>query len=177
MLGEQKPLPTSNNLALVVHGSNSENKGDSHSNQRGNQLWCDHCQRPHHTRNTCQKIHGKPANWKEKVNKSYLKSYYTATELRPKLNDSKISVSLTKEQMEHLYKLLTPTSLPNNSSTSLLAQKYTFSFALNGVTQRQESWIIDSGATDHMTRCANLFSTYTPIQEILRLKLKMVPYQ
>ena len=32
MLGEQKPLPTSNNLALVVHGSNSENKGDSHSN-------------------------------------------------------------------------------------------------------------------------------------------------
>ena len=63
--------------------------------------------------------------------------------------------------MEQLYKLLTPTSLPNNLSTSPLAQKGTFSFALNGVTQREESWIINSGATNNMTRCSNLFSTYT----------------
>ena len=63
--------------------------------------------------------------------------------------------------MEQLYKLLTLASLPNNLSTSLLAQKGTFSFALNGVTQRQESLIIDLGTTDHMTGCANLFSTYT----------------
>ena len=65
--------------------------------------------------------------------------------------------------MEQLYKLLTPASLPNNSSTSLLAQKDTFSVALNGVTQRQESWIIHLGATYHMIRCSNLFSTYTPV--------------
>ena len=64
--------------------------------------------------------------------------------------------------MEQLYKLLKPASLSNNSSTSRLAQKGTFSFALNGVTQRQQSWIIDLGATNQMTRCSNLFSTYTP---------------
>ena len=25
--------------------------------------WCDHCQRPYHTKATCWKLHGKPANW------------------------------------------------------------------------------------------------------------------
>ena len=113
----------------------------------------------------------KTNNWKEKVNKSDPKGYQTATKPSPKPNDSKVSVSLTKKQMEQLYKLLTPTSLPNNSSTSLLAQKGTFSFALNGVTQRQESWIIDLGATDHMTGCANLFSTYTSSLRNFKVKI------
>ena len=27
-------------------------------------VWCDHCNRPCHTRETCWKIHGKLANWK-----------------------------------------------------------------------------------------------------------------
>ena len=26
--------------------------------------WCDHCNRPYHTRETCWKIHGRPGNWK-----------------------------------------------------------------------------------------------------------------
>ncbi|XP_073037355.1 uncharacterized protein [Primulina eburnea] len=30
--------------------------------------WCDHCRKPGHTRETCWKIHGKPANWKPRVN-------------------------------------------------------------------------------------------------------------
>ena len=161
MLEEQKPLPTLDNLVLAVRGSNSAYKGDSHSNQRGNRLWCGHCQCPIIPATLVGKIHGKPANWKKKVNKSDPNGYHTAAEPSPKPNNSNASVSLTKEQMEQLYKLLTPTSLPNNLSTSPLAQKGTFSFALNGVTQREESWIINSGATNNMTRCSNLFSTYT----------------
>ena len=27
-------------------------------------VWCDHCNKPRHTRDTCWKIHGKPTNWK-----------------------------------------------------------------------------------------------------------------
>ncbi|XP_019056073.1 PREDICTED: uncharacterized protein LOC109115911, partial [Nelumbo nucifera] len=28
--------------------------------------WCDHCRKPWHTRETCWKLHGKPAGWKKK---------------------------------------------------------------------------------------------------------------
>ena len=38
MLGGQKPLPTSDNSAQAVRDSNLANKGDSHSNQKGNRL-------------------------------------------------------------------------------------------------------------------------------------------
>ncbi|KAL9414531.1 hypothetical protein AB3S75_042907 [Citrus x aurantiifolia] len=31
------------------------------------QVWCDFCHKPRHTRETCWKIHGKPANWKGKA--------------------------------------------------------------------------------------------------------------
>ena len=27
-------------------------------------VWCDHCNKPRHTRETCWKLHGKPADWK-----------------------------------------------------------------------------------------------------------------
>jgi hypothetical protein len=28
--------------------------------------WCEHCKKPWHTKETCWKLHGKPANWKPK---------------------------------------------------------------------------------------------------------------
>ncbi|KAL6342999.1 hypothetical protein AAG906_017019 [Vitis piasezkii] len=36
---------------------------DNRAESRGNKKWCDHCQKPNHTKNTCWKLHGKPANW------------------------------------------------------------------------------------------------------------------
>ena len=36
--------------------------------------WCDHCHNPYHTKETCWKIHGKPANWKGKNQKKQQKA-------------------------------------------------------------------------------------------------------
>ena len=45
----------------ISHGRSSITaKGEM---QRAKQ-WCDHCNKPYHTRDTCWKLHGKPANWK-----------------------------------------------------------------------------------------------------------------
>ncbi|KAL6312307.1 hypothetical protein AAG906_004897 [Vitis piasezkii] len=56
MLGGSTIL-TIETSALATRGS------DNHAKSRGNKKWCDHCQKPNHTKDTCWKLHGKPANW------------------------------------------------------------------------------------------------------------------
>lgn len=68
------------------------------------------------------------------------------------------NLNLTKEQTEQLYKLLTPT----NPGNSCLAQKSTSILPFGGLSEREEQWIIDSGATNHMTGGEKLFATYNP---------------
>nr|KYP62484.1 hypothetical protein KK1_017020 [Cajanus cajan] len=82
-----KPLPTLKEAFAMVRREESRRKvmlqnnptiEDPHLNSalvsRKNDLktirpkeaktWCDHCQKPYHTKETCWLIHGKPADWK-----------------------------------------------------------------------------------------------------------------
>lgn len=81
-------------------------------------------------------------------------------------------INLNKEQLERLYKLLSPDKI---TGTSLVAQQVNFfspstltahegylHLALSCAQEKLRSWIIDSGASDHMTGCAQLFSSYIP---------------
>ena len=58
-----KSNSTTNGYALVT---NNFNKDDKKYGKKDGKLWCDHCERYYHTRETCWKIHGKPPNWKKK---------------------------------------------------------------------------------------------------------------
>ena len=170
MLGESKPSIFVDNSALAAWGPKTTNRGDTRNPQRRN-LWCDHCQRTNHTRETCWKLHGKPANGKEnRTNKHESKGFQTSIESAPIVSN----LSLNKEQLEKLYKLLTQASSSGSiteSSSSHLAQKGALLTALSGVTKEPEPWIIDSGATDHMTGCAKLFSSYTPRPGNVKVKI------
>ena len=84
--------------------------------------------------------------------------------------------------MEKFVKLLTPKkSLSQNqpqkgqpshtTGTSLLAQKGTFLTALSGTTSKFDPCVIDARATDHMTGCAHLFSSYKPSPGNLKVKI------
>lgn len=44
----------SQSSVLAVHHSTSQSKD--------HKLWCDHYNKPHHMRDTCWKLHGKPTN-------------------------------------------------------------------------------------------------------------------
>ena len=68
-------------------------------------------------------------------------------------------VSLAKEQMEYLSKILSENKIPG---TSLMLQKGIPLTAFSGLTKKSKLWIIDSGAIDHMTGCEKLSSSYTP---------------
>ena len=117
-----------------------------------------------HTKDTCWDIYGKPADWKPRSNgrDSWANNATTDSTSQPKSNP------FSKEQLDLLQKLLQqslqpkppqPTSI---TGTGSIAQKGNFLSALNAKQKRTRPWIVDSGASDHMTGDANVFDTYDP---------------
>lgn len=56
MLGEHKDKkdPTiTDNAAMVVRNQESPSTNGSRARRKTGQLWCDHCSKPRHTRDTC----------------------------------------------------------------------------------------------------------------------------
>ena len=121
---------------------------------RSGNLWCEHCQRSNHNHENCWKLYGKPQNWKDnKGNRSTSQNprgFQIASEPGNKTGENLLNVSLNKDKLEQLYKLLTPSaatvSSPLGLNTSFLAQKGTFRTALSNTTEKLDPWIIDSGA-------------------------------
>ena len=51
--------------SVYVAGKNEGKKDDKDS------IWCDHCQKPRHTRDSCWKIHGRPVNLPQNFGKGH----------------------------------------------------------------------------------------------------------
>ena len=80
----------------------------------------------------------------------------------------------SKEQIEVLQKLFNqslPAAVPTVVGTGSLAQKGNFLSALNVKKEKLSPWIIDSGASDHMTGDEKLFSTYNPCYKNLTVRI------
>ena len=158
-----KPLTEMENSALVSRSTESDG-------ERRKKPQCDHCKKPGHTKETCWKIHGKPPNWKKKSG-SENRAFQASHEENQGQQVTSEAFPFTKEQLEHLYNLFQSPQFRVNPSCSL-AQKGNFVTALLSVNSSQtNSWIIDSGATNHMTSCSNFFSTYKPCAENKKFKI------
>lgn len=85
-------------------------------------------------------------------------------------------IQFSKEQVEHLYRLLNQASIsshslsPNLGSCSV-AQFGNYHTALKSSVKSKEPWIIDSGACDHMTSCYNLFYSFVPCSSNTTIKI------
>ncbi|KAI5400681.1 hypothetical protein KIW84_065529 [Lathyrus oleraceus] len=112
-------------------------------------LWCDHCKREWHTRETCWKLEDKPSNWKKKSACAFQVSNSDQGQQPPPSQ-----FPLTTEQLDRLYKLLeTPTpscSIATKGNSAFLS------------VSPSHTWIVDSGASDHMTCESTMFSSYGP---------------
>jgi len=111
-------------------------------------LVCEYCGRNRHTRETCFKLHGRPNNSKDGK---------FGDRPMPTTNDD-ASSPFTKEQMDHLLKLLKFNSSPN-THVGIMAQTCK-DFSALSVQNHSNPWIIYSRASEHMTNCSHLFSSY-----------------
>ena len=144
-------------------------------------LWCDHCNCTGHTRDTCWKIHGKPANWTPRRQPEGRGFQAQTSTSDPNINFNKsegfesATIRLNKEQIEQLYKLLNQSSLTRTNGNSNIgscsvAQKGTLLTALNAIRTKGMVWIVDSRALDHMTGTTKVFSSYIPCDEGQKIK-------
>ena len=127
MMGSQTASPVTESSALAAHGTQYQH---SDNQQRKGRPWCDHYRKPDHTRETCWKIHGKPANWKptrvsnDRESRSNMAS---ADEKSTPVEQTPFS----KEQMEILQKMFhqsqqSPTNFTSMIRTRSLAHKGNF---------------------------------------------------
>lgn len=103
----------------------------------------------------------KPANWKprEKNPQQSVPTSHSAEQ-----------ILLNKEQVEQLLKLIPPRSGSNTlTSGSLIAHTGNFPFGFLS-SSTLAPWIIDSGASDHMTS-TSLFHCYTPSASNQKVKI------
>ncbi|RVW21058.1 Retrovirus-related Pol polyprotein from transposon TNT 1-94 [Vitis vinifera] len=162
MLGTQNSSKNLENSALVARGTQSNN--NNHQTKK-NRPWCDHCRKPGHTKETCWHLHGKPADWKPSRPQQNREGWgYTATAEEDTSGTSSNPGPFSKEQLEALQKMFQHTlqSTGTTIGTASVAQKGIFSHALNVRQENHTTWIVDSGASDHMTGNLMVFHEYTP---------------
>ena len=64
MLGKKSSESHSVETSALVSQEVTAYKAQTRRNEDKPRVWCDHCNKPRHTRETCWKLHGKLANWK-----------------------------------------------------------------------------------------------------------------
>ncbi|KAJ7972159.1 Retrovirus-related Pol polyprotein from transposon TNT 1-94 [Quillaja saponaria] len=119
-------------------------------------LQCDYCGKTRHTRDTCWKLHGRPTRGRggRFVGPPRSRAHVSDTvESSPSTGSS----ALNPEEMQHLRRLMA--KLDGCPSTSAASSHHALG---THSTTDSEPWIIDSGASDHMTGTSRNFSTYFP---------------
>ncbi|RVW95985.1 putative inactive ATP-dependent zinc metalloprotease FTSHI 5, chloroplastic [Vitis vinifera] len=161
MMGsKEQPAPTLDASALAARSFNSSG-GDR---QKRDRPWCDYCKKPGHYKETCWKLHGKPADWKQSHGLTEMAEHTWLPTLRAHLFPE--PSPFNKEQMEMLHKLL---SQVGSGSTTGVA------FTANRGGMRP--WIVDTGASDHMTEDAAILQITSQVMVIHPSILLMVQSQ
>ena len=150
MLGKKNTEEPLENYALAVTDATANKVNYQRRADEKPRVWCDYCNKPRHTRETCWKLNGKPVNWKNsKPGDKTIRTVPSANEVD--------SGPFNKEQMDHLLKLIKSNSLSGSIPNVSLAQTGNALSCSN-----YAPWIIDSRASDHMTSFSHFFTTYSP---------------
>ena len=143
-----KSLLSSLSSLLESFAMAARNSYESNKNRQAH-LWCDHCRRPHHTKATCRKLHGKPTNWVPRNQQNSDGKGFQVTKKSKTIGSSGEETPFSKDQLNHLSKLLSPSTLLPTSS-SHVAKSGTALSSITYPDEKGESWIINFGASDHM---------------------------
>ncbi|XP_037425358.1 uncharacterized protein LOC119290813 isoform X1 [Triticum dicoccoides] len=134
-----------------------------------NKLFCNHCKRTGHIKDACFELHGFPTWWEK--GKSRPGGVHGANKKQANLTTSKGELPVV--DVRALEDFTSKLRLSEGSSTSQDSSKAESSFYINShqgmkphqthtSTTQSNPWVIDTGATNHMTGASNLFTSYTP---------------
>lgn len=126
-------------------------------------FYCEHCKIHGHTMDKCWKIHGYPSNVKSntwrKDEGTGSKANAAITEENTHVQEKNVDTKLTPEQYNQLMALLSKNSSGNTTPNSAhFAGKHCL------YANKKSTWIIDSGASDHICYAISLFSNYKPLK-------------
>ncbi|KAK9044876.1 hypothetical protein V6N11_058767 [Hibiscus sabdariffa] len=140
MLSAEQPALLEGSALLTHQSSGPSRKG---------RPWCDHCKRAGHTKDRCWKLHGKPSDLKSKVPNSNLAAATTVT-------------SFTPAQIADLQKFFGRFQGPCEGNLVVSEPEGTSVPTSLFSSQLPSHWILDSGATDHMTGNKAFFHSFFP---------------
>ena len=126
-------LPSYDSLSMLSRSTDDRSKKAT--------TWCDYCHKPYHTNAKCWKLHGKPVDWVPKHVRGRESVDHTVS-------------PFICAQLDHLTKLMATST----GRTSLMAQLGNDTPSL--VNASKSPWIIESGASDHMTGNQHLFTSF-----------------
>ena len=132
-------------------------------------LWCTFCKKPRHTEDRCWKLHGKPPNqnrnWNTKgIQRGGPAHVHLVQSSVVKESHSKPTADFNSEEITRLRELLDSLVKPTNTGSSSMALSgSSHPYALSVLQSTGKgTWIVDSGATNHMTHSSTEFISYTP---------------
>ena len=129
-------------------------------------MWCTNCKKSRHTKEYGWKSNGKPpTSSKEWGYQGEQQKSYSQVHLTEQANPlgKKEQEGLSVEEIERLRGFIGSLENPSSACSLALSSKCLLPFGLHASEKCFEnSWIIDSGATEHIAYSSQLFSAYKP---------------
>ena len=149
--------PTQSNDEVMAFAANRKffrQSGNTDQKSKYNQYFCDHCKTPGHTVQRCYKLHGYPANFKTDRDKRVAANVHLDNDDNTSEIAGQKDEGFTATQYSQLLKLLGKENI-NLDGTIAKAANVAGKICLASF---KHSWIVDSGATDHMCSDFSLFT-------------------
>jgi len=180
---QQTTSNSSNNyssFASTHHDGRDRGRGSHYGGRGSNNRTCTNCGRRNHTIDTCFSLHGYPPGYQHKNSKSVnvVATASNASQRESHANPTSATINTIQEQYNQILQLLQHSTLQASSTPSNPSpnQPFVNSVISNPATLSSSSsptfgkisdhWVVDSGATNHITHSLHNFVSYHTISPV-----------